>query len=214
MRLLLIRHAAPVDDARGRCYGKLDIGLSSEGERQAQELVRSLSGVELDAVVSSPARRAVDTARPLARTRGLEIAVFDDLRELDFGELEGMTYDEIAATRPELYARWMAEPTSVRFPGGEGYVDLGRRAAAAVASLRATYPDRTVAVVTHGGVVRAVVAGLLAVPPEHIFRLGVDHASLTVVEWIAGEPVVQSLNSQALSKREGYDRAAVAERST
>ena len=127
---------------------------------------------------------------------------------------KSLTYDEIAATRPELYARWMAEPTSVRFPGGEGYVDLGRRAAAAVASLRATYPDRTVAVVTHGGVVRAVVAGLLAVPPEHIFRLGVDHASLTVVEWIAGEPVVQSLNSQALSKREGYDRAAVAERST
>lgn len=211
MKLLLVRHAAPAADARGRCYGMLDFGLSREGERQAAELVRSLNDVHVAAVVSSPARRAVDTARPLAEARGVDVEIRDDLRELDFGELEGRTYDEIAASDPELYARWMSEPTSVRFPGGESYDDLRLRVEAAVDGLRETFPTETVAVVTHGGVVRAVVALILDLLPERVFRLGVDHASLTVVEWIDGEPIVQALNSRIVALAEGYDRVAVSE---
>jgi alpha-ribazole phosphatase len=201
VKLLLVRHAAPVDDARGRCYGRLDVGLSPEGEAQAAELVRALDGVRLDAVASSPARRAVDTALPLAEPRGLEVEILDDLGELDFGELEGKTYDEIAETRPELYAQWMVEPTSVRFPGGESYDDLRRRVEEAAARLREAFAESTVAVVTHGGVVRALVAGVLGISPVRIFRLGVDYASVTVVEWVQGEPVVRVLNARS------YDRA-------
>jgi alpha-ribazole phosphatase len=201
VKLLLVRHAAPVDDARGRCYGRLDVGLSPEGEAQAAGLVRILDGVRLAAVVSSPARRAVDTALPLAEPGGLEVEILDGLRELDFGELEGKTYDEIAETRPELYAQWMAAPTSVRFPGGESYDDLRLRVEEAAARLREAFTESTVAVVTHGGVVRALVAGVLGIPPERIFRLGVDYASVTVVEWVQGEPVVRVLNARS------YDRA-------
>jgi alpha-ribazole phosphatase len=197
VRLLLIRHAAPVDDARGRCYGKLDIGLSAEGERQAEALARSLRGERLAVVVSSPARRAIETAIPLAAAQGLDVEIHDDLGELDFGELEGRTYDEIASSLPELYARWMSEPTSVRFPGGESYDDLRRRVERTVADLLDRHGDETVAVVTHGGVVRAAVAGILGLPAERIFRLAVDHASLTVVEWIGAEPVVRALNLPA-----------------
>jgi alpha-ribazole phosphatase len=196
VKLLLVRHAAPVDAARGRCYGRLDVGLSPDGQAQAAGLVRALDGVQLAAIVSSPARRAVDTALPLAEPRGLEVEVLDGLGELDFGELEGKTYDEIAATRPELYAQWMTEPTSVRFPGGESYDDLRRRAETTIAGLREAYEGETVAVVTHGGIVRAVVAGTLGVAPERIFRLGVDYASVTVVEWIADEPIVRTLNGR------------------
>jgi len=196
VKLLLVRHAAPVDAARGRCYGRLDVGLSPDGQAQAAGLVRALDGVQLAAIVSSPARRAVDTALPLAEPRGLEVEVLDGLGELDFGELEGKTYDEIAATRPELYAQWMTEPTSVRFPGGESYDDLRRRTETTIAGLREAYEGETVAVVTHGGIVRAVVAGTLGVAPERIFRLGVDYASVTVVEWIADEPIVRTLNGR------------------
>ena len=211
MKLLLIRHAAPAEDARGRCYGTLDIGLSPEGERQAAAVARSLADVELAAVCSSPARRAVDTARPLAEAHGLDVVVHDDLGELDFGELEGRTYDEIAASQPDLYARWMTEPTAVRFPGGESYDDLRRRAGRAVESLRDRREGETVAVVTHGGVVRAAVAGILGIPAERIFRLAIDHVSLTVVEWLAGEPIVQALNRRIVAAGDGYDRPVVPE---
>ena len=147
MRLLLIRHAEPSEDARGRCYGRLDVGLSPHGREQAGELARALAGTRLEAVYSSPRRRAVETAAALDPSS----VVDERLRELDFGEFEGRTYDEIAASHPEVYRRWMETPTEVRFPGGESYSELRRRVLAAVHDLRGRHdserspPSRTAA---------------------------------------------------------------------
>lgn len=88
----------------------------------------------------------------------------------------------------------MTEPTTLRFPGGEGYADLHARVADAVAQLRATYDGRMVVAVAHGGVVRAVLAEALGMPHDRIFRLAVDTASITRVEWCEGVAVVRSVN--------------------
>lgn len=189
-RLLLIRHGRPVDDARGRCYGRLDVGLSPEGLVEAAALGRALTAAT---VVSSPARRALETAAALG-----EPEVDERLRELDFGELEGRTYEEIERERPELFAAWMRTPTEVRFPGGEGFEDLRRRAAAAATELRARHDGGTVAVVTHGGVVRALLADALGLPSAAIFRLDVGYARVSVVDWFDGDaPVVRLVNGAA-----------------
>lgn len=194
MELLLVRHAEPTEDARGRCYGRLDIELSESGREQCRRLAAQLSGEPVAAIVCSPRLRARDTADAIAEPHRLPVTVLDQLRELDFGELEGRTYEEIAASRPELYERWMTEPTTLRFPGGEGYADLHARVADAVAQLRATYDGRVVVAVTHGGVVRAVLAEALGMPHDRIFRLAVDTASITRVEWCEGVAVVRSFN--------------------
>ena len=96
--------------------------------------------------------------------------------------------------RPELYEQWMTEPTTVCFPGGEEYAELHARAAYAVAHLRASYDGRMVIAVTHGGVIRAVLAEALGMPHERIFRFAVDTASLTRVEWRDGIALVRGLN--------------------
>src|SRR3712207_2412907 len=106
--LILVRHAEPSSDARGRCYGSLDIGLSAEGAVQAAALADALSTTEIAAVFSSPRRRALETAKPVANAHALPVLVDDDLRELNFGELEGERFDVIAATMPKLYEHWMA----------------------------------------------------------------------------------------------------------
>ena len=118
MRLVLVRHAEAEESARGRCYGSLDVGLSANGCAQCEQLAAALAGEPIAAVVSSPRVRATATAAAIARPHGLEATVDPNLRELDFGELEGRSYDEIAASLPELYAEWMTRPTRVRFPGG------------------------------------------------------------------------------------------------
>jgi len=189
-----VRHAEPTEEARGRCYGRLDVELSDRGRAQCEQLAARLSQEPVAAVVSSPRLRARDTAWAIAKRHGLAVSVLDELRELDFGELEGRTYDEIASSHPDLYARWMRAPTSVRFPGGEGYSDLHARAVDVVSRLRVTYAGRLVVAVTHAGVVRAVVAEALGMPHEHIFRLAVDSASLTRVEWLEDAPVVRGIN--------------------
>jgi alpha-ribazole phosphatase len=191
-RLILIRHCEPEEGARGRIYGTLDVGLSAQGRIQAVELVDRLDGVDVDGMWTSPRRRARETAEPLAAARGLRLSEDDDLRELDFGELEGRTFDEIAQTEPELYKTWMDTPTEVRFPGGECYADLKTRSVRALE--RAVAKNESVVVVTHGGVVRAALAEWLRIPAEAVFRLDQRYGGITVVDLIDGYPLVRLVN--------------------
>jgi len=189
-RLLLIRHADPDEDARGRCYGRLDVGLSPAGLASAERLAESLRAVALDAVYVSPRLRAVQTAAALGASRSVD----DRLRELDFGELEGRTYDEIEREQPEFFRTWMATPTLVRFPGGESYAELRERVSAAVDDIVAANDDRTVALVSHGGVIRAALAATLGLPDERAFALDVGYARISVVDWFDGTAVVRLVN--------------------
>ena len=186
-RLILVRHAEPVEDARGRCYGSLDVGLSPAGLRDAE----GLASLVCDVVYSSPRIRAIDTARAIAT----DVQIDDDLRELDFGELEGRTYDEIAASEPELYRAWMERPTTVTFPAGESFAILKKRALAALDRIRAAHDCAVV--VTHGGVIRAALAEWLSMPDEAIFRLDQRYCGITIVDWLDGTPIVRVVNTSA-----------------
>jgi alpha-ribazole phosphatase/probable phosphoglycerate mutase len=155
-------------------------------------LADELADLTLDAVYASPRRRALDTAAPIAASHGLQPAADERLRELDFGELEGRTYEDIAASLPDLYAAWMTAPTTVRFPGGESYADLRERAVAACDEIRRRHAHALV--VTHGGVARAVLAASLGMPAEAIFRLDQSYGGLSIVEWIDETPVVRLVN--------------------
>jgi alpha-ribazole phosphatase len=195
-RLILVRHAEPADDARGRCYGRLDVGLSAAGLEHARRLPASLSPLDYDAVYTSPRVRARQTAEPLASARGLSPVIDDELRELDFGELEGRRYEEIEASEPELYRAWMETPTRVRFPGGESYADLRVRGLRALERIRARHDAALV--VTHGGIIRAALADWLGMPDEAIFRLDQSYCGTSVVEWLDGVPIVRLLNYTAV----------------
>jgi alpha-ribazole phosphatase len=190
--LVLLRHTEPEEDAHGRCYGTLDVGLSPAGHAHARRLADELADLTLDAVYASPHRRALDTAAPIGASHGLQPAADERLRELDFGELEGRTYEDIAASLPDLYAAWMTAPTTVRFPGGESYADLRERAVAACDEIRRRHAHALV--VTHGGVARAVLAASLGMPAEAIFRLDQSYGGLSIVEWIDEMPVVRLVN--------------------
>jgi alpha-ribazole phosphatase len=191
-RLTLVRHAEPEETAHGRCYGSLDVGLSQAGLEHAARLAVELAALDYDAVVSSPRTRARETAEPLAAARDLAVTVADDLREIDFGSFEGRTYAEIEQSEPELFRAWMETPTAVRFPGGESYGDLRVRATRALDAVRAAHESAVV--VTHGGVIRAGLAGWLELPDHAIFRLDQSYCGVTVVEWVGETPIVRLLN--------------------
>jgi alpha-ribazole phosphatase len=196
-RLILVRHAEPVDDARGRCYGRLDVGLSDAGREHAHRLPTALAHLEVDAVYTSPRVRARETAEPLATARGLRPAIDDGLRELDFGELEGRRYEEIEASDPVLFRAWMETPTRVRFPGGESYADLQLRGLRALDRIRSLHDFALV--VTHGGIIRAALAEWLGMPDEAIFRLDQSYCGTTIVDWLDGVPIVRLLNYRAVT---------------
>src|SRR5204863_2627902 len=121
---------------RGRVFGRLDVELSGAGRAHARRIAEALADEPIGAVYSSPLRRALETARPLAAVLGVEPVAVDDLRELDFGELEGLTPAEIAERYPDSLA-WTAAPGGASFPGGESVRALQERAVRAVRRLAA-----------------------------------------------------------------------------
>jgi alpha-ribazole phosphatase len=198
-RVVLVRHASTDEAMRGRCYGRLDVPLSPVGERQAAALAGALDGLHLAAVYASPLVRARETARPLAAALGLEPVVVEALRELDFGDVEGMGFDEIEAARPELFRAWMDEPARVRFPGGERLADLRSRVLPALASIRAAHERDAVAVVAHGGVVRVALGEALGIADGALFRLDLVEGGVSVVDWVGDFPIVRVANATLYS---------------
>lgn len=190
-RAVLVRHGAPETSARGRCYGRMDVGLSPLGRSSAARTAAWLGAAPIATVYASPLRRAIESARPLAEPR-----LIDDLRELDFGVLDGMAYHEAAARHPDIYRAWMERPTEVEFPGGESYSRMRLRVLAAFAALREAHRGSTFAVVSHGGTNRVIVGDALGLEPRHAFRFGQPYSCVNVVDWFEdGTPVVQVLGA-------------------
>jgi len=185
--MMLLRHGEPEAAARGRCYGELDVALSPEGRAQAER--RKLP--PLEAVYSSPRRRAVETAELAAP--GQRIAIEPALREIDFGRFEGLTYDQVAEKFPALYRQWMERPTEVTFPDGESWAGVRSRVRQFAARVREQHSG-TILVVAHGGPLRALLAEALGLPDAHIFRLDQSYAGLSIIDWIEGVPLVRQVN--------------------
>jgi alpha-ribazole phosphatase/probable phosphoglycerate mutase len=198
-RLVLVRHGEPDASVRGRCYGRLDPALSPRGHEQMRTVKRLLRGLPLSKVYSSPRRRALESARHLAPARSNTI-VDDRLREIDFGELEGLTYDEIAAGFPETYDTWMRHPTDVVFPGGESFRAMTGRVREALDELRRAHGGRPVVVVSHGGVNRIAIGHALGLEPARIFRLDQGHGCVNVIDFFGDEPLVRVINLQPWSR--------------
>ncbi len=198
-RVVLCRHGETDPSALGRFCGELDAGLSPRGAAEADALAAALVGELPVALFTSPARRARETAERIGSRLGLEPIVEPRLREIDFGELDGLPFEEVEARWPELYGEWLRAPTRVQFPGGECYRDLRRRAVDALADVTALHPGRTAVIVTHAGVIRALIATWLSLPDEAVFRIDQRYASVNVVDWPDGTPVLRLLNGPPTS---------------
>ena len=196
-RLIFVRHAEPDEELRGRIYGSLDPGLSERGRAHADALAGDLAREPIAAVYTSPLQRARATAAPLAAQLGLEAVVEPDLRELDFGELEGLTIAE-AAERYPVESGWMLAPGDAVFPGGETVAALRARATGAARTVAERHADGTVAVFTHAVTIRAILADALAMPPDAMFRLDQSYGGISVVEWFDGNPFVRVVNAARL----------------
>ncbi len=133
-RLVLWRHGRTAWNAQGRAQGQRDVPLDDVGVGQAREAASRLASLMPAALVSSDLRRAADTAAELARLTGLDVGYDRRLREVDFGEREGLTLEESFARFPDETSRWL-RADDVRFPGGETYRETAERFADALADI-------------------------------------------------------------------------------
>jgi alpha-ribazole phosphatase len=199
--LWLIRHPEPAASAKGRCYGSLDIGLSPNGAGQAHSIAAALAGEPFSAIYTSPRRRCTETARVLSGACPCPVRDVEALREMDFGSFEGRSYDEIAALYPDLYRQWMVHPTETQFPGGENFRQMFTRVLEATRRLVERHHGESIAVVTHGGAIRIILADMLGIPSRNTFRIGQRHGALNLIRYIEDVPIVELMNSQTAPRR-------------
>jgi broad specificity phosphatase PhoE len=182
--MLLIRHGMTEAVGQRIAGWAPGVGLNSRGMEEVSVLSRELQSVKLDAIHSSPLERAASTAQAIAAPHGMEVIQRDGLGEVRFGEWTGRTLDEL--NDDERWQRWNTLRSCGRAPGGETMLDTQRRMFDEVMHARGAYPDGTVALVSHADAIRALLVYLLGIPMDHILRLRIDPASVSIVrmsEW-------------------------------
>jgi broad specificity phosphatase PhoE len=160
--LILARHGETDWNRENRFQGHADPPLNALGRRQSAKLAATLAGEAIARVYTSPLRRASETAEIVAGRLGLEVAPLEPLREIDVGAWSGLTREEVAATFPDEYARWLGRAPH-GFEDGETYEQLAARVVPAIRELAERHPSETVLVITHGGpsrVLQAHAAGI------------------------------------------------------
>ena len=190
-RLLLARHGQSVSNAVRRFQGAQDVALSPLGVRQAEALRLAVGRRRITHVYASPLERARRTAEIARAGLALPMTVVDDLRELSLGEWEGCTVEEIRTQAGDPYARWVRDPVRCLPPGGEPLADVQARVLRAVEGIAAAHPNGDdVLIVSHGGVISALLAHWLGLPLSSIWRIAVANCSLSEI----APPRVVSVN--------------------
>ena len=182
MKLYLIRHGQTDWNVAGKIQGCHDIPLNETGKMQAACLAKGMEKRPVTRVYSSPQLRALETARAIAASQKVEVEILPGLREVEFGEWEGMTWKEIQERDPERYRRWVETPAEVTPPGGESRPQIYERVGEAVQTiLREAQGD--VAIVSHGAALVYTVSYMFRNEVGPHDEIIVKNVSITTVEY-------------------------------
>ncbi len=203
--LLLVRHGRTTANAAGILAGRTPgVRLDATGREQARAAGRRLAGVPLAAEVSSPLERCLETALALREGRGdgsaPDIVVDEALSEVDYGDWSGRLLADLA--REELWRTVQSHPSAARFPGGESMVAMAQRAVSAVRARQdriadESGPEAVWVAVSHGDIIKAVLADALGLHLDQFQRLVVHPASVSVIRYTSARPYVLTLNSSS-----------------
>jgi probable phosphoglycerate mutase len=195
--MLLLRHGQTAHSVDRRFSGRADPPLTARGQAQAAAAAGRLAAwpsAPIAAVVSSPLTRARVTAGVVAAGLGLDPVLDDGLIETDFGAWDGFTFAEVQARWPAELAAWLGSP-EVAPPGGESFAAVQLRVRSARDRLLASYPGRTVLLVSHVTPIKMLLRDALDAAPTVLYRLHLDVASLSIVDWYPdGAALVRLVN--------------------
>ena len=178
-KFLLIRHGHTAFVGTALAGRQQGIPLNDDGLHEAQRLVARLAATPVTAIYASPLLRAQQTAEPFARARKLPIVTRERLAEIDFGLWTGRKYAELEAD-PE-WKRYNSFRSGARCPAGESILDVQLRMSEELEELRLQHPEQTVALFSHGELIRSTIVHLIGIPMDLMLRIEVAPASITTI---------------------------------
>lgn len=180
-RLYLVRHGETDWNKENRCQGCIDIELNEEGIRQAKAVASRLKDEEIDIIYSSTLKRAFRTAEIINTCINKEIIKDSSLNEINFGEWEGLTFDEMKLRPDYNYNEWRLNPHRVTFPGEGSLQKVSDRCLGFVKEIINSNSDKNILIVSHGGILKLVVLGILGIGLDAYSKFYMANASLSII---------------------------------
>jgi len=194
--LFMARHGETELRSSVRFWGQTDVKLSALGIKQAERLRDLLAADNIDIIYSSNLQRASATAEIIAsKHNNTEIIICPELREISFGELEGLTFDEVKQRYPEVVKSWTEGNPELSYPGGERLAEFSQRVSQFIPRLKTLPPEQTALIVAHSGSLRMLICHLLGIGTQNWHRLQLDFASLSMVETHSQGAILKSFNN-------------------
>ena len=186
----LVRHGETAWNAENRYQGQTDEPLTDTGREQSRALKKGMTAIDINFATCSDLSRARETGEIILENRGISIRADPRLRELNYGEFEGLTGDEIRSRAGSGTRSWHNGSPDTKAPGGECFADLHARVGEVVASLRAEVKAGNVMIVAHGGTLRSLVLHLMGLLVTEFRKFRFSSASVTVIRETDGQPAL------------------------
>ena len=198
-QIILARHGETQWNVEEVFRGRIDIELNETGIKQAELLAEYLSGIKIDAVYSSPLRRALKTAEMIASYHKLDVEIAPGLVDFDYGEWQSLAHQQVKDRYKELYAEWINSPDRVKMPDGESLSDVRERALGVVSDVIAKY-EGTVVLVSHRVVNKVLICALLGLDNSHFWNIKQDTCGITTFTYQNGRFILIKHNDTSYLK--------------
>jgi broad specificity phosphatase PhoE len=208
-RIYLVRHGQTEWNRELRFRGRADIPLDESGRKQASAIADALTGKGVNAIYTSPLRRSIETARPVAAVFHLNIIPLQGLIDINYGEWEGLAYDEVRQRYPDLYREWEERPDSVRFPNGESLDEVRRRSFSAFMEIVEKNSGNSILIIPHRVINKVLLCAILGLSNDHFWGIRQDTGCINVIEYSNRRFVLVRMNDTAHLRGISPDMAQV-----
>jgi len=200
IRVVVIRHGRTEWNRVERFRGRADLELDEVGVKQAEATAERIAEWQVSAIYASPLRRTSTTAGILARRFNLEVKPLPGIIDIDYGEWQGLSPEEVAAKDSALYAGWLESPHKVKFPGGESLAEVRERVDAAVNDI-IQRSEGTIAFVTHKVICQILALIFLDLDNSHFWNIVQDVSAVNLFEIREGIPSALLINDTCHLKK-------------
>lgn len=195
VKLILVRHALTVDNQKSRLSGHIDSSISEEGREQIDKITNYLKDFDIDKIYTTTSSRTKDTVKKLSELKFIEIIEKESLREISFGDFEGLTFDEIKDKYPKEFQDMIEKGYEYKYPNGESLIDSYNRVCIELDNIISNNDDRTILICSHGGTIRNIITYLISNSYKYHWNFKIDNGSVTILEVQDGFTVITAMNN-------------------
>jgi alpha-ribazole phosphatase len=194
-KLILVRHALTTDNQNNRLSGHIDSAVSESGKKQIDKLTTYLEKIEIDKIYTTTSSRTKDTVKQIAKLKKIDIIEKQALKEISFGDFEGITFDEIKSNYPKQFQDMIDKGYEYKYPNGESLIDSYNRVANEISKIIFDNKDKTILICSHGGTIRNIITYLISNSYEYHWNFKINNASITILEVENGFTVIDTMNN-------------------